>query len=262
MNPDLASCLYVGVVRHRRLRPVKHVLAYRVAYLLVDLDEIEHLRLRWLSIDRANLFGLRSADYGSGVAKTIRERLALTLKSHGFSAAGAIWLLTIPRLFGYAFNPISVFFCHAAGGALEAIVYEVRNTFGERHSYVIAADHARPVVQEAEKAFHVSPFLPMDMRYQFIVTPPGERLSLSILDFDADGLALTASMTLVRRPLSDGALLGLAFSMPMMALKVIAGIHWEALKLWLKGAPVFRWRAAPPHGVTAGRPRPVAPDRA
>lgn len=254
MIPQESGGLYVGTVQHRRFRLQVHRLSYRVAYLLVDLEALPRVGLRLLSLDRANVFSLRSADYGAGAAATLRERIVNTLKENGFSAGGRIRLLTIPRLFGHAFNPVSVYFCDDADGAPEAIVYEVHNTFGERHSYVIAVGRERPIVQEADKVFHVSPFLPMAMRYRFIVEPPAETLRLAIHDFEGDALTLAASMSLARRPLSDAALLRLALTMPLMAAKVLFAIHWEALKLWVKGARVFSWSAAPAHAVSTGRP--------
>lgn len=247
----IGSALYVGTVRHRRLRPRRHFLSYRIAYLLVDLDEIDGLGLRLFARDRFALFSLRTADYGCSAGASLRERVVATLRSAGHSGAGPIQLLTIPRVLGHAFNPISVYFAHDAAGRLEAVVYEVHNTFGERHCYVLPGGDGR-LQHEAEKAFHVSPFLPMELRYRFVISAPGERFDLAIVDRDAEGPVLAATLSTRRVPLTDSALLRLFATLPLMTLAVVAGIHFEAARLWLKGLRVFAHRPAAGSSVTVG----------
>jgi len=253
----MCSSLYTGTVIHQRLRPLRHRLRYRTYSLLLDVDELPVLakRLRLFSLNGFNLFSLHERDYGDGTG--LRAHVDRQLRANGFATGGAIRLLTMPRILGYAFNPISVYFCYRPDGALEAILYEVNNTFGERHSYLIGV-HASAcgggiVRQSCAKAFHVSPFLDRDMRYTFEVRPPGDGgapLSISVTAHDAQGPVLVAHQQAQRQKLTDGALARVFFSHPLLTLKVIVGIHWEALQLWLKGARIHGHTAAPSHPVT------------
>ncbi|MDQ6628596.1 MAG: DUF1365 family protein, partial [Pseudomonadota bacterium] len=171
-----ASALYVGSVMHQRLRPARHRLRYRMFSLLVDLDELPVLarRLRLFSLNRFNLFSLHECDYGDIAGRAdagsgLRGYVDRQLRNAGLPAAAAVRLLTMPRILGYAFNPLSVYFCHHTDGALRALIYEVNNTFGERHSYLIEVAagerHAPQIVQSCAKRFRVSPFLSSDLRY-------------------------------------------------------------------------------------------------
>ncbi|HSX95133.1 MAG TPA: DUF1365 domain-containing protein, partial [Hydrogenophaga sp.] len=163
----------------------------------------------------------------------------------GLPTGGAIRLLTLPRLLGHVFNPLSVWFCHAPDGALCALIYEVNNTFGQRHRYLIPVHEpaAASIRQRVDKRLHVSPFNGMDMAYHFRVAPPGERVSVCVEVHDAEGELLVARQDGLRRELSDAALLRVFFTHPLLTLKVVAAIHWEALRLWLKRVP---WHAQPP----------------
>jgi DUF1365 family protein len=248
------SALYVGSVAHRRLRPRKHALRYRTFALLLDLDEATQLsaRLRLFSHNRFNLFSFFDRDYGSG-SSPLREQIEECARRAGLNLdGGPIRLLTMPRILGYAFNPISVYFCHSRDGALQAILYEVTNTFGQRHSYFIPVEAGEPgpIRQSCAKQFFVSPFMAMEMNYEFAVIPPGEKVSIAIAESDRQGLVLTASQAQTRVELTDAALARVFFSHPLLTLKVIVGIHFEALVLWLKG---MRLQARPPqpeHPVT------------
>jgi uncharacterized protein len=257
------SALYVGHVMHRRLRPLRHRLAYRMFSLLVDIDELDalHARLRCFSVNRFNLFSLHPADHGDGSATSgagLRAHAEAALREAGLPTGGAIRLLAMPRILGYAFNPLSVWFCDAPGGGLQAIVYEVNNTFGERHSYLVPVDAAQRmaavVEQRCDKQLYVSPFLGMALRYRFRVEPPGERMSLGITVHDGDRAVLQARLDAEHRPLSDAALLRVFATHPLLTLKVIAGIHWEALRLWLKGARLHPRPRAPANPVTVHKP--------
>ena len=257
MSSD-ASALYVGRVMHQRLRPRSHRLGYRVYSLLIDLDELPALaqRLRLFSLNRFNLFSLHERDHGAG-DDGLRAHVERQLRAAGLPAGGAIRLLTMPRILGYAFNPISVYFCDDASGELLALLYEVNNTFGERHSYLIEVDPAErgaPLLhQRCAKQLHVSPFLVMDLRYEFCVAPPSADrtgFSLGISAHDARGALLTARLDATRRPLGDAALLRVFFTHPLLTLKVVIAIHWEALRLWLKGIRVQSRPAPPPQSVS------------
>jgi uncharacterized protein len=241
------SALYVGQVTHRRLRPRKHALRYRTFALLLDLDELPDLavRLRLLSRNSFNLFSFYDRDYGSG-ATPLREQIEGHAHQVGLDLdGGKIWLLTMPRILGYAFNPISLYFCHGRNGELLAILYEVNNTFGQRHSYFIPVEAAAagPIRQSCAKQFYVSPFMAMDMVYEFTVIPPCEKVSIAIVERDRQGVVLTATQAQDRVALTDAALARVFFSHPLLTLKVVVGIHLEALVLWIKG---LRLQIRPP----------------
>lgn len=244
------AALYHGVVTHRRFKPVEHRLAYRVFSLLVDLDRLDALDggLRLFSRNRFNLFSLFDRDHGDGSSDLAAHVRAL-LRERGFCGSGRILLLCYPRILGYVFNPLSVFYCHDADNRLEAILYEVRNTFGGKHSYLIAAGDEDIVRQQAKKSFHVSPFIDMDATYRFRLTRPGERLTLSIRESDAEGPLLDAVFAGKAEAVSDHALLAAFFRYPLMTLKVIVAIHFEAAKLFVKGMRL-RPGLTPDHPVT------------
>jgi uncharacterized protein len=242
-----ASGLYVGLVTHRRLRPRKNSLRYRTYALLLDLDELTALdgRLRLFSHNSFNLFSFFDKDYGSGAA-SLREQIEGYARRIGPSLdGGPIRLLTMPRILGYAFNPISVYFCHGRNGALRAILYEVNNTFGERHGYFIPVEAGQnaPIRQSCAKQLYVSPFMAMDMIYEFMVIAPAEKLSIAIVERDRQGVVLTATQVQSRVELTDAALARVFFSHPLLTLKVIVGIHFEALLLWARG---MRLQVRPP----------------
>lgn len=244
----LASGIYVGHVVHQRHRPKKHHLRYRVFSILIDLDELQALtRLRLFAHNRWGLFSFRDADHGHGADP--RSWVTAQLAAHGMPAPARVRLLCYPRILGYVFNPLSVWFCDDAEGRSLATVYEVHNTFGERHTYVLPATAS----QEVDKAFYVSPFIGEDCRYSFSITPPVDLVRVAINETEAGEPLLYAAFTGKRRNFTDRVLLGLFFSHPLMTLKVTAGIHWEALKLWRKGIPVHR------HKKAVSTETPVAP---
>lgn len=250
---DSRSGLYAGSVFHRRFRPRGHYLKHSLFQLLLDLDELPELdrRLALFSLERFNLFSFRPTDHGGGSAD-LRGWVEAELGKTGVDiSGGAIRMLSIPRILGHAFNPISVYFCHARSGALAALIYQVNNTFGERHSYLIAVDDpSAPVVRQVcEKRFHVSPFMDLDMTYHFAVQPPGETVTVRVDASDAEGPKIATAFSGQRRELTDGALLRAFLGQPLMTLKVVIGIGWGALRLWTKGI-AYRPRPAPPVAAT------------
>ncbi len=250
-----ASGLYSGIVGHKRLRPRRHALNYRVFWLLLDLDELDALggSLRLFSRNRFNLLSFHDADHGATATMSLRQQAEEQLLQAGITTTiGAIRLLTMPRVLGYAFNPISLFFCHGTDGELVAVIYEVNNTFGQRHFYLAAiagADAADGLFRHAcRKAFYVSPFMGMNLDYDFALRPPAETMSLAVSGSDDEGLVITTAMSGRRQPMTDASLFRAALTHPLLTFKVIVGIHWEALKLWRKGVPLTE-RPAPPRAM-------------
>lgn len=258
----LVSGLYEAKVMHRRLKPARHRLDYRMVTFLLDLDELPELdrRMRLFSFDRPGLVSFRSADQADGQTP-LRQWIEARLDEVGLGIEGGpVRILCLPRVMGYAFNPLSVWFCYHRDGTLKAILHEVHNTFGERHGYLIPApapDSKGIIRQSCDKDFFVSPFMDMEMRYHFRIRPPagieGETVVVAIHQTDPQGPILHASLVGERRPLSDRTLASALVRHPMVTLKVIAGIHWEALHLWRKGLKL-RTRPKPPPLITVVGP--------
>lgn len=260
------SALFVGEVIHRRARTFAHRLRYRVWMLLIDLDELDGLqdRLRLLR-RRFGPITLRASDHGDRSGRPLRAQIEAHLAGAGVDIAGGpIRLLTMPRILGYGFNPISVFFCHTPDGALAALLYEVTNTFHERHAYLVAVPASAPpedgggdesIRQTAEKRLFVSPFMDRDLTYDFTVRPPGEAVSVVVAVRRGDTPILTASFAGRRRPLTDDQLFRAFVTHPLLTWKVTLGIHWEALKMMLKGARYRHRGPVPEQSVTVGSVR-------
>ena len=248
----VVSGIYSGFVVHKRLRPRHHRLRYRVFSLLLDLDELGGLssRFKLLAYNRRAYFSIRDEDHGDGTG--IREWVETELGKVGLqNSAHRILMLSYPRIMGFVCNPITVFFCYRRDGGLGAIVYEVHNTFKERYSYALPVNGASNTVirQHSAKQLFVSPFIPIDCTYDFRIQSPAEQVRVVIREEDKDGLLLAAAFSGRHTPLSDRALLATAVRYPLMTLKVIAGIHFEALRLFLKRIPHFE------HSPSGFRPK-------
>lgn len=252
------NALYVGTVHHRRIRPRPHRFAYGAYWLYLDLDDLAGAdrSSRLLSVDRPNLFSFRQSDHGPGDGSSLKEWITALARRADLDI-GRVHLLTFPRLFGYAFNPLSIWYCEGPEGSLAAVLYEVRNTFGERHSYFLPVNAPGPVVHEWNKEFFVSPFIGMDARYRFELEAPDSRLRVVVHESDPDGPLFNASMGGVRRELGTRSLMKVFFTHPLLTFRVTIGIHWHALRLWIKKAPYRSRPPAPSHRVSM--PRQVAP---
>ncbi|NMM43359.1 DUF1365 domain-containing protein [Rhodospirillaceae bacterium KN72] len=239
-----ASALYEGRVVHTRHRPRAHRLSYSVFSMLIDLDELPVLDrgMPFFGYNRSAPISFFDRDHGPADGGSLKAWAMDRLKDAGIDFdGGPILLLCYPRIAGYVFNPLSVYFCYRRSGELAAILYEVCNTFKERHTYVIpvSSDRQGSVRQTCDKALYVSPFIGMEATYRFRITPPGEAIGIHIRQEDAAGPFLYAGFAGKRRALTKWSAVGLLARFPFMTVKIMAAIHWEALKLWLKGMPVF-----------------------
>ena len=246
---------------------IQHTLRYRLYMLLLDVDTAEDTirPLRWLRNGAFGLMTWRARDHGDRSTTPLREQVEHHLSAAGIDIAGGpIRLLCMPRILGYGFNPLAVYFCHRPDGTLAALLYEVTNTFNERHSYLVAVPSPPPPVegggrtvvrQTTDKTFFVSPFMDMALTYDFTVHAPDAAVSVVVAVRRGDTPILTASFAGTRRPLTDTALFKAWITHPLLTWKVMFGIHWEALLGMLKGAR-YRERDKPPaHPVTLGRAR-------
>lgn len=256
------SRLYYSTVMHHRVKPVQHRFTYRVGTFLLDLDELAALDrdLPGFSYNRSGLYSLYDQDYVTEPGDTLRQHVSRLLQQNGCEPAHRVELLCMPRMLGYSFNPLSIFFCYDANDALYCTLYQVSNTFNQKHIYAVEAQPVSAFSSEglrhqADKVFYVSPFIDMACQYRFRLAPPGDVLKVLIRQEDSEGLLLNATLTGRAVPLTGRALIRLAVTRPLFTYKVIAGIHWEALRLWLKKVPLVSRKGVPePPLVTKGRP--------
>ncbi len=231
------AALYEGWVMHRRLQPKVHRFKYRVFSLLVDLDALPALdrRLRLFAWNRWGLFSFHDRDHGPAGTTDLRGWVDAQLEGAGIAPGGAKRVLCYPRILGYTFNPLSVWFCDDAAGVLKAIIYEVHNTYDEGHCYVFPVTDDTLARHDCAKDFYVSPFLTKDHRYHFRIAPPDARVAVAINETKNGETILNASFAGSRQALDDAALLSVFFRYPLMTLKVVVAIHFEAVRLMLKG---------------------------
>jgi len=244
------AALYDGIVAHARHRPAHHALRYRVFMTLLELDNLAAAARGWLfGIDQPGLISFHQRDHGAGEPSGLRDWVLRQAAAAGITDIARITLLCMPRVLGLAFNPLTVFFLHDRAGTLVAILYEVNNTFGGRHAYVLRADTAAVVRHGCAKDFYVSPFMDMDLHYHFSVVPPAERVVVAIAVHDDQGKLLDASFAARRRALTAGRILAAVLRMPLLGISVPVAIHWEALRIWLKGVKLRPMPAAARAGL-------------
>ena len=237
------SCIYNGLVTHHRFKPVKHSLKYKTFSLLLDLDELERLdeKISIFSINKFNVFSFYYKDHGLRDGSSIKDWIVENLKKFKInSEITKIKLLCYPRIFGYVFNPLSIFYCYQENN-LKAIFYEVKNTFNEQHTYIFKVIDGEKIEQKCKKKFYVSPFMDMETYYNFKLINPKEKLSVFIKQTDEKETILTATQTGDKKEFSFKQLMLNFFKYPLMTIKIITSIHYEAFLLWKKGA-VYRKR--------------------
>ncbi|MCA3554794.1 DUF1365 domain-containing protein [Aestuariivirga sp.] len=244
------SCLYHGEVVHRRLNPLRHELRYRVFNLLADVDGLDAMsrRLRLFSYNRLNLFSIMDRNHGPGDGTPVRDHAwALVRAADGGDKVRRIFMFCYPSVLGYVFNPLTVYYGLDGEDRLRLMIYEVNNTFGGRHSYVLPVGDG--LARTAPKHFFVSPFNAVEGRYTFNFTAPEEKMALGVALSVGGKPVLKAYVSGSRKPLTDGNLLRSFLGIPLLTLKVTGAIHLHALKLLWKGLKLHRRPAGPNHTV-------------
>ena len=232
------SLIYNGKVIHKRFKPKEHYFKYNVFSLLIDLDELDIIqnKIKIFSYNKFNIISFFDIDHGPRDGTSIRQWILKNLKDLGIHDNKIkIKLLCYPRIFGYVFNPLSVFFIYDKNSKLISIFYEVKNTFGEQHTYLFKASDDKTIKNNCSKKFHVSPFIEMECNYYFRVLKPSDKMSVIIDQSDNNGKLLYASQDGVAKELNQKNLIISYICHPLMTFKIIAAIHFEAFKLWLKG---------------------------
>ncbi len=233
------SCIYSGFVTHRRFKPKKHFFSYRTFSLLINLYEIKEIdkKINFFSYNKFNILSFYDKDHGardgSSLINWVKQNLT---KSNIEIGSGKIKLLCYPRFFGYVFNPLSIFYCYDENSSLKAVLYEVKNTFGEQHTYVFPVlSNSNLILQKCEKKFYVSPFIEMKTFYNFRLLKPEKDLKIFIKQKDFEGVILTACQVGKKLQFNSKNLFIQFLKHPFMSLKIISAIHFEAFRLWLKG---------------------------
>ena len=242
----MESCLYLGTVRHRRFEPVRHEFTYPLFMAFLDIDRIPELMKasRLTSYQRFNWATFRESDHFGNPAIPLRERLKVDAAGQGIELPdGPIFLLTHLRYLGYNFNPISIYYCYTRNGRLDTMMAEVNSTFGESHNYWLSAGNQVSAlnshIHRSSKAIHVSPFMPMELDYRFVLSTPGDQLVAHMDTLEGEHSGFDATLTMNREPWNARSIRQALLRFPWVTAKVITAIHWEALKLYCKKAPVF-----------------------
>ena len=249
-----SSCIYNGQVIHKRFKPKEHFFKYKVFSLLLDLSELQLLEkeLKIFSYNKFNILSFYDIDHGPRDGTSIISWVKDNLKNNNiYSEEIKIKLLCYPRVFGYVFNPLSIFFVYDKNSNLVSILYEVKNTFGEQHTYVFKIDKTNQLFEHScKKKFHVSPFIEMNCLYYFKILKPEDKLSVLINLNDDNGKLLFASQDGQKKELNNKNLMISYLSHPLMSFKIIGAIHFEALRLWLKGVNLVKKKIKIKNNIT------------
>jgi uncharacterized protein len=247
------SCIYTGEVVHKRLRPKPHALRYRVFAACLDVDEIDQLStsLPGFSRNRRNWLSFHDADHGANAGVPVGDGVRALLRDAGLPGCDQVRLLCYPRMLGYVFNPLSVYFCADGSGTLRTVVYEVNNTFGERTAYLVPveAPEDRVIAQTCAKAMAVSPFTKGDGSYGFRIRAPADDVLVGISFRDDGGPVIKTHFSGRREALTQSSVANLLTRYPLMTIKVIGGIHWEAARLFAKRVPLVRRPKGPAYQI-------------
>ena len=250
----MTSSIYNGTVIHKRFKPKTHFFKYSVFSLLIDLSELNHLdkTIKIFSYNKFNLISFYEKDHGDRDGSSLIEWVKKNLNENKINSENIkIKLLCYPRIFGYVFNPLSVFYIYDLSEKLVCILYEVKNTFGEQHTYVFKIDNENNLIQNnCTKKFHVSPFIEMDCNYFFRILKPGDRLSVIIDQYDQVGKILYASQDGKKANLTGQELIKSYLKHPLMTFKIISAIHFEAFKLWIKGIKLVKKKLKIKNNIT------------
>jgi len=234
----MTSSIYNGTVVHKRFKPKIHFFKYQVFSLLIDLSELKILdqKINFFSYNSFNLISFFDKDHGDRDGSSLIEWVKKNLKENKIISENIkIKLLCYPRIFGYVFNPLSVFYVYDKNEELISILYEVKNTFGEQHTYIFKVENNNLLQHNCEKKFHVSPFIEMDCNYFFRILKPTEKISVIIDQYQSNEKILYASQDGIRRDFTSSELIRSYLKHPLMTFKIIIAIHFEAFKLWSKG---------------------------
>jgi len=248
------SYIYTGTVIHKRLKPKIHNFNYKVFSLLIDLSEIDllHKTLRLFSYNKFNIISFFNKDHGPRDGSSLKNWVIDNLKKNNIESNEVkIKLLCYPRIFGYVFNPLSIFYVYDKNSDLIAVLYEVKNTFGEQHSYIFKTKKEQNLIQHVcKKKFHVSPFIEMNCVYFFRLLKPGNKISVIIDVQDPGGKILYASQDGVKSELNNNNLFKSYLKHPLMTFKIIITIHFEAFKLWVKGIKFIKKKLKIKNNIT------------
>ena len=240
----METCIYKGIVTHRRFKPKRHFFNYKTFSILFDLDELTDLekKISIFSLNKFNLFSFYNKDHGNRDGSDIKNWVKNNLNKFNINfEVSKIKLLCFPRIFGYVFNPLSIFYCYNKKSELRAILYEVKNTFNEQHTYIFEVkNNSKIITQSCSKKFYVSPFMEMETSYNFRLSEPKETLSVFIKQKDREGMLLSACQIGKKEQISTKRLLVNFLKHPMMTIKIIMAIHFEALRLWKKGVKLVK----------------------